>query len=188
MRNAIKILLFADAWCGFALGMIGPIYAIFVEGIGGSILDASWAYFAFMVSQGLALFALGHAEDRTIRRERYVTGGYALIALSCLMYLVVYDQTTLVITQVVAGLGGAVLSPAFDSLYGEHVDKKHEASEWGYWEGMGYLVTAAGAITGGYIAHLYGFRTLFLYMFAVSFVSVLVSLNLWRGEKYLANH
>jgi len=39
MRNGLKILIIADAWANLALGMIGPIYAIFVGQIGGDILD-----------------------------------------------------------------------------------------------------------------------------------------------------
>ena len=50
MRRGLKILLLADGTANLALGMIGPIYALFVEKIGGDILDAGWAYFAFMVS------------------------------------------------------------------------------------------------------------------------------------------
>lgn len=180
MRRVIKILLWADGWCVFALGMLGPIYAIFVQKIGGDILDASWAYFAFMISQGVALFFLGRIEDKTIHREWYVTGGYVLIAISSLGYLFVENQLTLVVVQIIAGLGGAVLSPAFDSLYGDSVDKKRKASEWGYWEGMGFIVTALGALLGGYVVNLWGFETLFVAMFIASVVSVIISFRLWK--------
>lgn len=41
MKKGIKVLLISDAWINLAVGMIGPIYAIFVDEIGGGILDAS---------------------------------------------------------------------------------------------------------------------------------------------------
>jgi len=54
MKRGLRFLLIADAWVNLALGMIGPIYAIFVEQIGGDILDASWAYFTYMLTAGIA--------------------------------------------------------------------------------------------------------------------------------------
>ena len=53
MKKGLKFLVLSDAWATLALGMIGPIYAIFVEQIGGDILDASWAYFAFTMTTGV---------------------------------------------------------------------------------------------------------------------------------------
>ena len=53
MKKGLKFLVLSDSWATLALGMIGPIYAIFVEQIGGDILDASWAYFAFTMTSGV---------------------------------------------------------------------------------------------------------------------------------------
>ena len=54
MRNGLKILIVSDAFAGLALGMIGPIYAIFVQNIGGDVVDGgrgrfSLSFFSFRV-------------------------------------------------------------------------------------------------------------------------------------------
>lgn len=64
MRNGLKILLLSDAWATLALGLVGPIYAIYVEEIGGNILNASWAYFSFMLTTGVVMFLISKWEDR----------------------------------------------------------------------------------------------------------------------------
>ncbi len=63
MKRGLYFLLASDAWANLALGMLGPIYAIFVEQIGGDILDASWAYFAFTFTSGIMIYIVGRWED-----------------------------------------------------------------------------------------------------------------------------
>ena len=185
MKRGIKFLLFSDAWITLALGMIGPIYAIFVEEIGGDLLDASWAFFAFMISSGIALYLIGKWEDKSKHKEKLVTIGYSLTALGCLFYFFVYNQTTLVITQIILGLAEAIQIPAYDALYSKYLTKKHYASEWADWEAMGYITTAIAAIAGGYVASLYGFKALFIVMFIISIFGVISSLKMFKKKKYL---
>lgn len=185
MKKGIKVLLVADSFANLALGMVGPIYAIFVERIGGDILDASWAYSVYMLTAGVVMYLLSRWEDRAKHKEKFVVLGYALTSVGCLMYFFVYDQMTLLVTQAVLGLAVAVLSPAFDAIYSHFIRAEEEASDWGVWEAMSYGVTAVAALAGGYIADRYGFKTLFIAMFAISLLSAGFSLQLYRGSRYL---
>ena len=103
MKKGLKILLFADMWATLGLGMIGPIYAIFVQKIGGDLLDASWAYFAFMLTSGVVMYLIGHWEDRAKHKETLVTIGYVLATLGCLSYIFVNSQATLMVTLIFLG-------------------------------------------------------------------------------------
>ena len=183
MKRGIKILLLSDTWATLALGMIGPIYAIFVEEIGGDILDASWAYFAFMITSGLMMYAISHWEDKFKNKERLITAGYVLTALGCVSYYFVHSQSMLVFTQVILGLAEAIQVPAYDALYSKLLDHGKEASEWGDWEAMRYIVTAIAALIGGYLATIAGFRSLFIVMFVISVFSGLTSIRLWKKVK-----
>ena len=183
MKRGIKILLLADGFATLALGMIGPIYALFVEQIGGDILDAGWAFFAFMITSGIVMLLISRWEDRFKHKSKLVVAGYGLTALGCLSYIFVYNQLTLIITQVILGLSVAVLNPSFDSLYSHFIDHKKETSEWGAWEAMGYIVTAIAAVAGGYLAYLFGFRALFIIMFIISLFCVFASLSLLKEDR-----
>lgn len=185
MKKGIKFLLLSDTWTTLALGMIGPIYAIFVSEMGGDILDASWSYFAFMFTSGFVMYIISHWEDKIKHKEKLVTIGYSLTALGALSYFFVYNQLTLVITQIILGFAEAIQIPAYDALYSNYLNKKKSASEWGDWESMKYMVTALSVIIGGYIAARLGFKALFIVMFVISLLSVLTSLNMFRKKKYL---
>ncbi|QQR84020.1 MFS transporter [Candidatus Peregrinibacteria bacterium] len=185
MKKGIKILLVSDGWVNLALGMIGPIYAIFVEEIGGDILDASWAFSTYMFTAGIIMYLLSKWEDKAKHKEKFVVAGYALTSLGCLMYFFVHNQATLLLTQAVLGLSVAILSPSFDAIYSHYVKASEEASNWGIWEALSYIATAIAAIIGGYIANSFGFKTLFVVMFIVSLFGTIQSFALYRGKKYL---
>ena len=185
MKKGLKFLLVSDALSTFALGMIGPIYAIFIEGIGGDILDASWAYFTFTLTSAITIYLIGKWEDHIMHKEKLVAFGYFLTAIGCLGYVFVSNQMELLMVQVVLGIAVAVLSPAFDALYSHYVVGTHEASDWGTWESMGYAVAAIASVAGGYAVHQFGFKFLFMVMFVAAISGAVMSLYLFRDKKYL---
>src|SRR3989344_3306335 len=168
VNKIIRLLLLSDVWANLAAGMLIPIYAIFVETIGGDILDASWAYFSFMISSGLVIFLVSKWEDRMKHKEKLVVLGGMLASLGYLQYIFVHNQIGLIITQVVLGLSVSIRTPSYDALYSVHLDKNKEASEWGSWESMYFIVTAIAALLGGYVASTFGFKMLFSFMFLFS--------------------
>ena len=185
MKRGIKLLLWCVAWLNLALGMLGPIYAIFVESVGGDILDVSWAYFAFAATTALTIYVMGHIEDKIKKKENLITLGYIIASLGIFSYLFVHNQFTLIATQIILGLSIAILSPVFDSVYSLYTSKEKSASEWGNLEAIGYLVPAIAALIGGYIVKIFGFRVLFITMFIISLMSVIASTHLFKGKRYL---
>lgn len=175
MKRGLRVLLFSDSFINLALGMIGPIYAIFVEEIGGDMLNASWAYFAYMFSAGFVMYIISKWEDKVKHKESLIVLGYVLTNVGCFSYIFVSNQAMLLMTQIILGISMAVLDPAFDSVYAHYTSKKEEASDWGIWEAMNYIVTALAAIIGGYIASEFGFRILFIVMFIFSLAGTMQS-------------
>ncbi len=82
--------------------------------------------------------------------------------------------------QIIFGFSEAIGTPAYDSVYSKNLTKGKYASGWGAWESMHYIVVAIAALVGGFVAESFGFQTLFFFMFLLSLVGLLVSLNLLR--------
>ena len=89
MKNQIKILLTAEALINLAGGLFGPIYAIFVEEIGGDILAAGGAYSAYLFAAGILIYLLGRWEDRIKHKEKMIIFGYAITCLGFIGYFFV---------------------------------------------------------------------------------------------------
>lgn len=178
MNGILKYIILIDSLITFAAGMIGPIYAVFVQEIGGDILDASWAYFIFMVTSGVAIYVIGRFENCKKHKEIFIVWGYALTALGCLGYFFLYDALTLFLVQVVLGLADAFAIPATNSVYSHYVRRKEEASDWGLWEAMLYIIMGFSALVGGYLVSVFGFRMVFLIMSGFAALATVLSLRL----------
>ena len=163
-NQALRILLSTNAMILMAAAMLGPIYALFVEKIGGDLMDASFAGGIFAFVAGLTTLISGKYSDRIKENELIVVLGYVIMAVGFFLYLWVNSVIFLFMVQVIIGLGEAVYSPAFDAVYSKHLDGHKSGTQWGAWESMNYFTTAVGAIVGGAVVTIFGFQTLFIIM------------------------
>jgi len=178
MRRILKILILSSFFINLAAGLFGPIYAIFVEEIGGDLLTAGTAYAIFAIASGSLIFMLGKWEDKVKHQEKLLVFGRFLAVIGFIGYLLIKNPTQLFIVQIIFGIESAIITPAFDSLFSKNLNRKKFASQWGTWESTAAITTGIAAIIGGYIAKEYGFQTLFTIMLIISIFSFLVTLLL----------
>jgi MFS family permease len=171
-NKSLRVLLITNGSILVSFAMLAPIYAVFVEKIGGDILDANYAYAVFAFAGGVITLVSSRIAD-VINKKYVIIAGYLLIACGFMGYTQVDSVTELLIVQAIIGTGEAIYSPSFDALYSKHLDSGKYASEWGAWESMNYFCVAFGAIAGGLLVSKFGFDALFVIMGAVSFVSAL---------------
>ena len=170
-NKALKILLATNGLILLAAAMLAPIYAIFVEEVGGDLMDASIAGFLFAISAGIVTLLSGRLSDKIRHSDHVMMLGYSMMGLGFFLFLFVHSITTLFIIQILIGMGEAIYSPAFDKLYSEHLVDGQYGVEWGTWESMYYFTTALGALFGGLLVTTLGFSALFLSMALLSFTS-----------------
>lgn len=183
MKPKAKYLLVSESMYEFAAGLFGPIYAIFVEKIGGGILAASWAWSVFAIVIGVTLLVMGRIEDRLKKDELVVVIGFALAAAGFLGYVFVSELWHLFLVQAILGFGWAFGTPALDSVYARNLEKGKTDSQWGAWEASMHIVSGISAFIGGIIATLLGFKVLFLLMFGVAVTAVFVAANILRKKR-----
>jgi len=183
MKKELKILLIASALTSLAGGLFGPIYAVFVQEIGGDLLTAGGAFSIFSIIAGVMIYFISQWEDRVKHQERLIVAGYALGSLGYLGYLFVQSPMHLFGVQVILGVATAVGTGAYDGVYSRNMDKGKFASEWGMWEAMYYIVVGISALAGGILADAYGFKALFMIMFIVSVLGTIASAFLVGKDK-----
>lgn len=179
-NKALRILLFTNSLVLFAGAMIGPIYALFVENIGGSLFDASITGGIFALSAGITTLAAGKYADKAKEEELIVVLGYIAIGLGFLLYMFIETIWALFAVQMLIGFGEAIYSPAFDKLYSKHITAKKAGREWGAWESLNYFSLFLGAVIGGFIVTKMGFNALFSIMALLCFISALYIFGLPR--------
>ena len=184
-NKPLKILLLSNALIMMAEFMIGPIYALFVEEIGGNLLDASLAGAAFAITAGMTVIVSGRFSNKPKLGVNVMVAGYLIIGLGYFFYLFVHSIWALLLAQVIIGLGEAIYAPAFDGIYSLNLDHNQEGTEWGVWEALRYWVTAIGALLGGIIVFNFGFDTLFVVLSLFCFLSAVYVLF---SKKTLLKH
>lgn len=180
--NALrKILLLSDAFFLLAGGLLGPIYALYVQKIGGDLLDASSSFALFMVTAGVVVFLLGLWEDKARHQKKFVIGGYGIAMIGSAGYLLVTSTFGLLVVQVILGFAVAMKDPAYDALFSG--SQKHLALAWGEWEAVDYFALGIGAFVGGLIATQFGFTVLLSCLFGLSVIAFFISLFLLKFKK-----
>jgi MFS family permease len=165
------MLLITSALISISSAMIIPIYAFFVEELGGTLLDASISGGLFALSAGIGTLVSGKYIDKIKNHFRPIVYGYIIVGLGFLALTQITSITQLYFIQVIIGLGVSIYLPAFDAIYTNHISKTKVAYEWGAKESMFYFALFIGAVVGGFIVNYYGFKTLFLINAGLSLIS-----------------
>ena len=172
-NRGLRILLITNALILIAGAMLGPIYALFVEKVGGSLLDASLTGGIFALVAGITTLIAGRYADK-IKESRYiVAAGYLLMGIGFFLNMFVNSIWLLFVVQAVIGFAEAAYVPAFDALYSKHLTKKKAGREWGAWEATNYFTAAAGAGIGGVMVTYLGFNSIFITMSILSIISAI---------------
>lgn len=169
-----RVLVSSWALSSFSEGVILPIYAVFVQHIGGSILDAGGAMGVFLITEGV-FTTLVHRGRYTARmRILLMILGWAVWLSGIVFYLFISNIWTLFIAQVLSAIGNAVADPVFDEELADHTDPSLREYEWGVWEGSKSFIDGVAAILGALVAMLLGFRVLIFLMIATATASFLM--------------
>lgn len=180
-NKALRILLSTNAMILMVAAMLGPIYALFVEKVGGDLMDASIAGSIFALVAGLTTLVFGKYSDKVKENELIIVLGYIIMGVGFLLYFWVDSIIFLFLVQALIGFGEAIYSPAFDAVYSKHINKHKSGTQWGAWESINYFTTAIGAVVGGGLVTFFGFQILFLIMAILSFSSALYIYHLKRN-------
>lgn len=173
LNKALVILLATNSSVLISIAMLAPIWAIFVEKVGGGILETGIISSILAVTAGIVVIITGKISDEVKNDELIVVLGYFILAIGFVLYIFVDSLVFLAMVQIVVGVGVAIYNPAFDAVYSKHLKKHAMGREWGTWEGMAYFSEAVGAGVGAIIAATLGFDILFAVMAALCLVSAI---------------
>lgn len=163
-NTPLKILLISNTLWDFGEGMFGPLFALFSDRIGGSILDISWAWTGYLVVKGITLIFSGKISDRWISKESLTVAGYALNTIMTFAYLLVHSSGDLFLVECGLGMAAALTVPSWSSLYAKYIKQKNSGFLWGLARGQSDLVAALGMLIGGLIVARLSFNALFVTM------------------------
>lgn len=171
----IRTLTISDVFILSGLGLINPIFAVFVTNHiqGGNLAVVGIATTIYFLTKSIGQLPASHLIDR-IKGEQddfwALVGGATINCLVPLLYLVVRTPEQIYLIQFLHGLGQAFAFPAWLAIFTRHVDHTRAGSGWGFYYTLTDLSVAATAAIGGFVAYRFGFTPLFLGVFALSVI------------------
>ncbi|MEK7570046.1 MAG: MFS transporter [Patescibacteria group bacterium] len=185
-NRLFRVLVSSYALSTFSEGIILPIYAVFVQQIGGDILEASGAIAIFLVVSGVTTIFIHRTRWSQTHRMQLLVYGWLLWVVGVAFYFFISNTLTLFVAQVIVALGNAIANPAFDAELDDHTDKKIKSYEWGIFEALQDIFAGVAAIVGGVVAATFGFKALISFMVVFATISFLGILYYVRVKKRLA--
>jgi len=184
MHKQLKLFLVANSLFILAVGMLGPLYALFVQDIGGDILVVGASWSIFMIISGLGIFLMGRIQDKIKKDKSFILIGYGLMSLGFLGYFFISNVMQLFIVQILLGISMMIQTPVLDSFYTKYLERGKFASQWAVWEGMYFVIMGIAALIGAFFVKIFGFKNLFLVMFFLSLIGLFVALQLKEKNEY----
>lgn len=181
MNPVVRFLIITDAVVVGAAGLLGPVFALFIENFiqGGSAAVAGLAAGIYLLTKSVFQIPTAYLMDR-IRGEKddfwLLFSFTVLIALTPLLYLVINTPMQLYFVQFLLGLFAAFTFPSYMAIFTRHIDKAKEGLEWGIYFTLVDLSGAAFAALGGYIASTEGFPALIVAVSTLTFMGALLLL------------
>ncbi len=175
INPVIRFLILSDTVLVGSAGLLGPIFALFIEDfiVGGNEATAGIAAGLYLFSRSILQIPIAHFLDR-VRGEKDDFWLLFIFSLSFgivpLLYLVINTPSQLYLVQILLGFFTAFTYPAFMAIFTRHIDKGREGTEWGVYYTLTDVVSALLAIIGGYVAVTAGFPVLIVIVVILSVV------------------
>lgn len=180
MNRPLKILLFINGLFVLAGNIVGPLYALYIESIGGNIKIVSATWSVMLVSLMATNLLLIRFGDRIKEHEYLLATGYLIRGAAWVGFAFSSSIFHILLLQIVIGIGEALGSTSFDAIFAEHLDKKAHIKDYAIWKSHSTLVAAIATLIGGFAVANIGFSPVFIFMSAVAFICFIFILILPR--------
>lgn len=191
VNKTIRFLILSDFFLFFAVGLLAPIYAVFIlSKIENRIEVIGYAVAFYWLTRVIMVIPLSKLMDR-LKGEFdeffFMVLGTFLISMVPLCYIISSEPWHIYALQVLNGLAHSMAVPAWRILFTNHIDRRIVGFEWSLEDvGVG-IATAASAAIGAYVADRFGFNMLFIAISFFGIVSVVILLVLSRERKDIIN-
>jgi len=128
--------------------------------LGASISGLEWTINGYTLSFAVLLATGGRLGDIFGRRRMFLAGVTIFAAASATAGLAP-DETSLVISRVVQGVGAALMMPGTLSIITDAFPPEERGKAMGTWAGVSALALAIGPVLGGFLTESVTWRAIF---------------------------
>jgi MFS family permease len=180
-RNLLIFTTISSIWA-VLFGLIGPFYVIYVERLSGGMEKLGIAFSIMVLLQSLTSYFAGHCSDRLGRKPFLFLTAY-VDALILFLYTIIDETYQLYFLQGMLGITNGMADTIQTSLLGDLTKKEKRGRVVGKFNAIVSLASAAGLALGGYMAKLYGIKSLFYLASIVIVISTMLLLFIRENDE-----
>lgn len=186
INSVIRLLIISDVLLVSGAGLLGPIFALFIEDfiVGGGPIVAGVAATIYLLTKSVLQLPVSMLIDK-LPGERddftLLLIGSLGLALIPLAYFFINTPLQLYVLQFIQGIMAAFAFPAYMAIFTRHIDKNKEGLEWGVYFTTVDLASAATAAIGGVVASSIGFEWVITGVLMLKLIGagMLLPIKLW---------
>jgi EmrB/QacA subfamily drug resistance transporter len=152
------------------------------QDLGASISGLEWTVSGYTLSFAVLLATGGRLGDIFGRRRIFLIG-VVLFALSSATAGLAPDETFLVVSRVVQGIGAALMMPGTLSIITDAFPAHERGKAMGTWAGVSALALAVGPVLGGFLTEHVTWRAIFYINIPVAIGAVAATLFAVRESR-----
>jgi len=177
INRVIKLLISSDVTLFFAIGLLAPIFAIFVlqEIQGGTLKVIGLAASMYWIARTLTTVPLSKFMDKTEgERDEYhfmLVGSYIMASIP-LFYMFTSQPWHIYLLGFINGSAASMAVPGWRILFTNHLDKGRTGYEWSIEDvGVGFAI-AISSYLGAFLTDIFGFKILFILIAVIGVTGV----------------
>ncbi len=187
INRVIRSLIVSDLVLFFALGLLSPIFAVFIlENIGNRLEVIGYAASCYWITRVIMVVPLSRLMDKLkgeLDEYSFMVLGTFIISIVPLFYIIASEPWHIYALQIVNGIANSMAVPAWRIIFTNHVDRRFIGFEWSLEDvGVG-IATAASAAIGAFVADKLGFNVLFGAMSFFGIIGACILLVLRKRER-----
>jgi EmrB/QacA subfamily drug resistance transporter len=150
--------------------------------LGASISGLEWTITGYTLSFAVLLATGGRLGDIFGRRRMFLTG-VVIFALSSATAGFAVNETALVLSRVVQGVGAALMMPGTLSIITDAFPPEERGKAMGTWAGVSALALAVGPVLGGFLTEHVSWRAIFYVNIPVAVGAIIATLFAVRESR-----
>ena len=152
------------------------------QDLGASISGLEWTINGYTLSFAVLLATGGRLGDIFGRRRMFLIG-VVIFALSSATAGLAPNETALVLSRVVQGVGAALMMPGTLSIITDAFPAHERGKAMGTWAGVSALALAVGPVLGGFLTEHVSWRAIFYINIPVAIGAVIATLFAVRESR-----
>lgn len=174
--------LMAASFCNvFGWALLSPLYAIYVEQLGGNPQVAALAWAFYTLLGGVLMVVLGWWESRISNKERIMVLGFVLQLAGVGLLFTASDIPTMIAGYGVYAVGTGFVVPVWNQAFTRVEIRSKATAEWGMLNGGNMLLISAAAAISSVIYGFAGFKGILGLMFVAHLMGAILGVRLARA-------